>query len=136
MSDSLNTLTLSGNLGANAEVRATSSGLAVTTFSVAVNKSRSDGQGGYKDETSWITCTMFGRRGEALQPYLVKGVKVAIVGHLSSRSWEKDGERHSRLEVIVDNIELMTQYRQKQPATQTMQASQSAVALYDEDISF
>lgn len=136
MSDSLNTLTLSGNLGGNAEVRTTTSGLAVTTFSVAVNKSKSDGQGGYKDETSWVTCTMFGRRGEALQPYLVKGVKVAIVGHLRSRSWEKDGERHHKLDVIVDNIELMTRQREKQQTAQPMQASRPSAELYDEDIPF
>lgn len=139
MSDSLNTLTISGNLGAAAELRATQSGLSVLTFPVAVNKSKSD-NGGYKDETSWITCTMFGRRAEALQPYLGKGVKVAIVGHLRSRSWDKDGERHHRLDVIVDNIELMAaRPRQKQQAQQPMQAVPSATApaaLYDEDIPF
>lgn len=133
MSDSLNTLTISGNLGANAEVRMTSGGLAVTTLRVAVNKSKADGEGGYKDETSWISCTMFGKRGEALEPYLVKGCKVAIVGHLRSRTWEKDGERHYRLDVIVDNIELMTRERQSQ---QTSTTADAAADVYDVDIPF
>ena len=84
MSDSLNSVTLSGNLGQDAEVRYTNSGLAVTSFSLAVNKSRKQQDGSYRDVTSWVDCVMYGKRGEAMfnNGLLMKGARLAILGHL------------------------------------------------------
>lgn len=84
MSDSLNSVTLSGNLGQDAEVRYTNNGLAITSFSLAVSKSRKQSDGSYKDSTSWVDCVMYGKRGEAMygNGMLQKGVRLAIVGRL------------------------------------------------------
>lgn len=73
--ESLNTCTLSGNLGNDAEVRYTKGGTPITSFSLAVNRRRRTQDGSYEDETSWVDCTLFGKRGEALQAncYLHKG---------------------------------------------------------------
>lgn len=110
MSDSLNSVTLSGNLGQDAEVRYTSSGLAITSFSLAVSKSRKQSDGSYKDSTSWVDCVMYGKRGEAMygNGMLQKGARLAIVGRLHQNVWEKDGQRRSKLEVIVDELEFMS----------------------------
>ena len=147
MSDSLNSVTLSGNLGQDAEVRYTNNGLAITSFSLAVSKSRKQSDGSYKDVTSWVDCVMYGKRGEAMygNGMLQKGVRLAIVGRLHQNVWEKDGQRRSKLEVIVDNVVTMTAQRQQQQGYQVAapqqqyQAAQQPVAypdVYDENIPF
>lgn len=135
--ESLNTCTLSGNIGNDAEVRYTAGGMAITSFSLAVNHRRKQQDGSYADETSWVDCTIFGKRGESLQAngYLQKGAKLAVVGYLRMSTWEADGQRRRKLEVIVDNIIGMTNYRQpQQPQAQQQQAYVPDV--YDEDIPF
>ena len=93
--ESLNTCTLSGNLGNDAEVMYTAGGMAITSFSLAVNHRRKQQDGSYADKTSWVDCTIFGKRGESLQAngYLQKGAKLAVVGHLRMSTWEADGQR-------------------------------------------
>lgn len=141
--ESLNTCTLSGNLGNAAEVKYTAGGMAITVFSLAVNHRRKQQDGSYADETSWVDCTIFGKRGESLQAngYLQKGAKLAVVGHLRMSTWEADGQRHRKLEVIVDNVIGMTNYRQpQQPQAQQPYQAQPQQAyvpdVYNEDIPF
>lgn len=141
--ESLNSCTLSGNIGNDAEVRYAAGGMAITSFSLAVNHRRKQQDGSYADETSWVDCTMFGKRGESLQAngYLQKGAKLAVVGHLRMSTWEADGQRRRKLEVIVDNIIGMTNYRQpQQPQAQQPYQAQPQQAytpdVYDEDIPF
>lgn len=147
MSDSLNSVTLSGNLGQDAEVLYTNNGLAITSFSLAVSKSRKQSDGSYKDVTSWVNCIMYGKRGEAMygNGLLQKGARLAIIGHLHQSVWEKDGQRRSKLEVVVDNVVTMTAQRQQQQGYQAAapqpqyQATPQPAAypdVYDEDIPF
>ena len=116
MAESLNVCTVSGNLGGEAELRLTPTGMAVTSFQLAVSRRRKTQGGSYEDEVSWVPCVMFGKRGEALVQggYLPKGAKVAVTGHLRESRWEKDGQRHSKLELFVDNIVGMSQFRAAQ----------------------
>lgn len=132
---SLNTCTISGNLGKAAELRYTNAGLAVVTFSVAVNERRKQADGSYQDETSWLDCTMFGKRAEALQPYLAKGTKLSLIGHLNKSTYERDGNQRSRVEIIVDEVELMNTRREQQTAEPAPQAVETA-SVYDSDIPF
>lgn len=141
--ESLNTCILSGNIGNDAEVRYTAGGMAITSFSLAVNHRRKQQDGSYADETSWVDCTMFGKRGESLQAngYLQKGAKLAAVGHLRMSTWEADGQRRRKLEVIVENVIRMTNYRQpQQPQAQQPYQAQPQQAyvpdVYNEDIPF
>lgn len=141
--ESLNTCILSGNIGNDAEVRYTAGAMAITSFSLAVNHRRKQQDGSYADETSWVDCTMFGKRGESLQAngYLQKGAKLAVVGHLRMSTWEADGQRRRKLEVIVENVICMTNYRQpQQPQAQQPYQAQPQQAyvpdVYNEDIPF
>ena len=150
---SINRVTISGNLTRDADLRSTQGGMAIMGFGVAVNDRRKNQQTGeWEDYPNFVDCTMFGTRAETLQPYMTKGTKVAIEGKLRYSSWDKDGQRRSKLEVIVDEIELMSQkqgqqapqgYQQQdapQPAPQA--APQQAPmppaqeSLYDGDIPF
>lgn len=122
---SINRCNISGNLTRDPEMRALRNGTQVLSFGVAVNDRRKNPQtGDWEDYPNFIDCTMFGSRAEAVGRYLSKGTKVAIEGKLRYSSWEKDGQRRSKLEVIVDEIELMSQ-RQQAPAD-----------VYDEDCPF
>ena len=145
---SINRVNISGNLTRDPELRATQGGMQVLGFGVAVN----DQTGEWEDYPNFVDCTMFGNRAESMGRILHKGMKVAIEGKLRYSSWDKDGQRRSKLEVIVDEIELMSQkqgqqapqgYQQQyapQPAPQA--APQQAPmppaqeSLYDGDIPF
>lgn len=135
---SINRVMISGNLTRDAELRSTQSGMAILGFGVAVNDRRKNQHTGeWEDYPNFVDCTMFGTRAEKLQPYLAKGAKVAIEGKLRYSSWEKDGQRRSKLEVIVDEIEFMSS--KQGGAVQdlhTAPALDAAEQVYDEDIPF
>lgn len=106
---SINRVNISGNLTRDPELRMTSGGTQVLSFGVAVNDRRRNPQTGeWEDYPNFVDCTMFGSRAEAVSRYLSKGSKVAIEGKLRYSSWERDGQRRSKLEVIVDEIEFMS----------------------------
>ncbi len=106
---SINRVVISGNLTRDPELRSTASGTAVLSFGVAVNDRRRNAQTGeWEDYPNYIDCTMFGARAQGISRYLSKGTKVAIEGKLRWSQWERDGQKRSKLEVIVDEIEFMT----------------------------
>lgn len=122
---SINRVNISGNLTRDPELRATQGGMQVLGFGVAVNDRRRNQQTGeWEDYPSFVDCTMFGNRAESMGRILHKGMKVAIDGKLRYSSWDKDGQRRSKLEVIVDEIELMSQ-KQGQQAPQQWNAQQA-----------
>ena len=135
---SINRVMISGNLTRDAELRSTQSGMAILGFGVAVNDRRKNQHTGeWDDYPNFVDCTMFGTRAEKLQPYLAKGAKVAIEGKLRYSSWEKDGQRRSKLEVVVDELEFMSS--RQAGAVQDLHtgpALDAAEQVYDEDIPF
>lgn len=113
---SINRVTISGNLTRDADLRSTQGGMAIMGFGVAVNDRRKNQQTGeWENYPNFVDCTMFGTRAEKLQPYMTKGTKVAIEGKLRYSSWEHEGQRRSKLEVIVDEIEFMSSRQQDAP---------------------
>lgn len=136
----LNTVSIGGNLCRNAELRATASGMAVLTFSVAVNESRKNQQTGeYEDYPNYVDCTMFGRRAESVSRYLTKGTYVALTGRLHQNRWQnKDGQNRSKLEVTVDNIHFESRRLDSDEYDQMQAEAQGdyEVQMYDEDIPF
>ena len=107
---SINRVVISGNLTRDPELRSTAGGTAVLNLGVAVNDRRKNAQTGeWEDYPNFIDCVMFGTRTEAISRYLAKGAKVAIEGKLRYRSWEsQQGEKRSKVEVAVDEIEFMS----------------------------
>lgn len=100
----INHVTISGNLTRNPEMRMTQTGLSVLSFGVAVNDRVKDASGEWTDRPNYIDCVVFGKRGEALEHKLYKGLLVAIEGKLRYSSWEKDGQRRSKLDVVVNEM--------------------------------
>ncbi len=106
---SINRVNITGNLTRDPELRATSGGTQVLHLGVAVNDRRRNPQtGNWEDYPNFIDCVMFGTRAEAISRYLSKGTKVAIEGRLRYSSWERDGQKRSKIEVVVDEIEFMS----------------------------
>lgn len=106
---SINRVVISGNLTRDPELRSTQSGTPVLSMGVAVNDRRRNPQTGeWEDYPNFIDCTMFGARAQSLSNYLSKGTKVAIEGKLRWSQWERDGQKRSKIEVIIDELEFMS----------------------------
>ena len=106
---SINRVNISGNLTRDPELRATQSGSSILTFGVAVNDRRRNPQTGeWEDYPNYIDCVVFGNRAEPLSRYLSKGTKVAVEGKLRWSQWERDGQKRSKIEVIVDEVEFLS----------------------------
>lgn len=124
----INSVTLGGNLTSDSTLRMTQSGNNVLSFGIAVNERRKNAQTGeWSDVPSFFDVTMFGSRTEKLCGYLTKGVRVVVVGFLRQSSWEKDGNRHSKVEVIADDVMFMSSRNDQQQAP-TYSAPQQAPA--------
>lgn len=151
MASSINVVAISGNITRDSELRHTTSGSAVLNFSVAVNSRHKNKDGEWVDRASYIDCVMFGPRAEALVQWLTRGTHVVVAGELRQTSWEDEkGDRHSRTEVSVTNVEFQSKSRNEQQPAQPTQYAQQPVAsapqpaapqqeqpsLYDEDIPF
>lgn len=116
---SINHVYMSGNIGADPELKATTSGTPLLDFSVAVNGRIKDSRTGeYKDRPNWVLCRVWGNRATSLSKYLNKGTKVFIEGKLYQARWEKDGQKRSMLSVNVTDIEFVSNQQQ---ATQPQQ---------------
>lgn len=97
-----------GRLVRNAETKTTSEGLFIAHFSLANNQAKKNQDGSWGETVHYIDFSIYGKRAEALVPYLVQGQLVAIEGHLIQRRWEKDDKKFSKLEVAVDDIKLIS----------------------------
>lgn len=107
----MNSFNFTAHLGSDSEMKYTQNGHAICTFSAAAKKGFGD-----NEKTVWLRCNLWGKRGEALQNYLVKGQKVAITGELFVSEWEKDGQKNKMVEVDVREIDLIGD---KSPSQQT-----------------
>lgn len=131
---SLNSVTISGNLTRDSELRATQGGSYILSFDVAVNERRKQEDGSWADEPSYIKCKMFGKRAQAAQAHLTKGCKVSVQGKLRQERWQtKDGQNRSEVVVLVDEMEFMDR-RTSQPVANAPVSQQDA--LYDAEIPF
>lgn len=98
----MNKITATGRLAADSELRFTPGGDAILNFRLA-----SDVGYGDKKTTNWFACTVFGKRGEALQQHLLKGQQVTVFGTLALREWNnKDGTKQLSPDIRIDEIEL------------------------------
>lgn len=139
---SINRVVISGNLTRESELRRTQSGMAILNIGVAVNDRRKNPQTGeWEDYANFIDCVMFGNRAESLAGSLHKGSKVAIEGKLRYSSWERDGQKRSKIEIVVDDLEFMSVRKEsdefRNPSTSTSGGVIDISAeVYDADIPF
>lgn len=104
----LNKVMLIGRLTRDPETRSLPSGSAVVTFGLAVNRVYNNRQSGEKvEETAFIDCEAWGRTGETIARYMKKGRQLFVEGRLKFDSWERDGQRRSKLSVVAENFQFI-----------------------------
>lgn len=104
MARSLNQVTLMGNLTRDPELRQTPTGQNVTSFSLALNRSYKDSSGEWQEATDYIDIVCWGPLAERVAQYLSKGRRCLVQGRLQSRSWEQDGAKRSKVEVLANDV--------------------------------
>lgn len=105
MSD-INSVTITGNLTRDPELRATASGSQVMNLRVACNESRKQQDGSWRDEPHYFDAVMFGTRASAIANFLEKGMRVEICGRLSYSQWTDSttGQSRSKVEIRINDI--------------------------------
>lgn len=130
----MNSLHIIGNLVKDPELRTTATGLSVCSFTVAVNRRKTNGN---QPEADYFNVTAWRERGEVCAKYLSKGKKVSVVGAVSVRTWESNGKHGASLEVLADEVEFLSPREQAQEPVQEPQIDQQTgfqqVQMEDED---
>jgi single-strand DNA-binding protein len=118
MSRSLNKVMIIGYLGRDPEMRYTSSGKPVTTFSVATNRAWSSASGERHEETEWFTVVAWGNLAEICKQHLSKGSQVYVEGRLQTRRWEDtDGKKHAAVEIVAGEMIQLGEKREAAAST-------------------
>ncbi len=104
MARSINQVILMGNLTRDPDLRQTPTGQNVCSFSLALNRSYKDQAGEWKDATDFVDVVAWADLGERVAQYLSKGRRCMVQGRLQSRSWEQDGQKRSKLEVLASDV--------------------------------
>ena len=102
----INHVTLIGRLTRDAELKYTSGGQAVCKFSIAVNRRKKNGDQ-WEDEANFFDIVLWGKQGESLQTYLVKGKMIGVDGELRQDRWQQDGQNRSKIEIIANYVQLL-----------------------------
>jgi len=111
----MNIATIVGYVGNTPQMNYTVSGLAVTKFSVATNEKTKDGE-----RTEWHNIVAFGKLAEVCREYLKKGSLVAVAGKLQTSSWEKDGHKFYRTEIVISHMRMFgSKFAATQPENQS-----------------
>ncbi|MCA9346336.1 single-stranded DNA-binding protein [Candidatus Saccharibacteria bacterium] len=104
MARSFNQVTLMGNLTRDPELRTTPNGQSVCSFSLALNRSYKGSDGNWQEATDYVDIVAWGPLGERVSQYLSKGRPCLVSGRLQSRSWEQEGQKRSKVEVVAQDV--------------------------------
>jgi single-strand DNA-binding protein len=102
----INHVVLVGRLTRDAELKSIASGQSVCKFSIAVNRRKKNGDQ-WEDEANYFDVVLWGRQGESLHQYLLKGKMVGVEGELKQDRWQQDGQNRSKIEVVCNNLQLL-----------------------------
>ena len=104
----LNKIFLIGNLTNNPELRQTNSGASVARFGLAVNQKYRDASGEQKETVCFVDIVAWNKLAEAVASYLAKGKCVFVEGKLQYRTWEREGKKRNKLEVVAKTIQFLS----------------------------
>ncbi len=101
----LNKATLVGNLTRKPELKIVGSDTKICNFSIATNRSWKDKSGVKKEEVEFHNCVAFGRTAEVIEQWMDKGSQILVEGRLKTSSWEKEGVKHYKTEIVVESFQ-------------------------------
>lgn len=145
---SVNKVIFIGNLGKDPEVRAMGNGESVCNFSIACTESWKDKSGAKQEKTEWVNIVMYKRLAEIAGEYLKKGSQVYIEGRLETQTWEKDGVKQYKTQVVANEMKMLGGNRdssggsrqgekyQESPARKPEPSGYQAATDIDDDIPF
>ncbi|HJL73079.1 MAG TPA: single-stranded DNA-binding protein [Nitrospinaceae bacterium] len=128
---SFNKVMLMGNLTRDPELRYTANGSAVTSFGLAVNRKFKQGDD-WKEDVCFVDITVWGKQGENCAEYLSKGRPVFVEGRLQFSSWESDGQKRNKLDVVANTVQFLGSRSDSQGGSSGGQPPASA----EEDVPF
>lgn len=118
---------IAGNLTRDPELRTTTTGRSVCSFTVAVNRPRRDASGSQTDDTMFVNCSAWGSTGETINKYLHKGDAILVSGRLRQEEWEgRDGQKHVNIVIDVDDFNFIGGGRSSDGASSYSGASASS----------
>lgn len=121
---------LMGNVTRDPEIRALPSGTSLAGFGVGINRRYKGSDGNPKDETCFVDITFFGKSAEICEKYVHKGDSIIVEGRLKQESWEKDGQKRSKLVVIGEKLHLMPKRGEKTDESAVEIVSEESVENY------
>jgi single-strand DNA-binding protein len=139
MPKSVNKSILLGNIGKDPEIRSTSGGTTVANLSIACSDRRKDSQGNWTDVTEWVSLVALGRTAEIVRDYVGKGSKIYVEGKIQTRSWEKDGQKHYKTEVLINELVLLDGKREESKSSRPAMTAKDVgfeQDLGDDDVPF
>ena len=130
----LNRVILAGNLTRDPQLSHTPSNTAVCKFGLAINRKWTDrNTNQQREETTFVDCTAFARQGETINQYLTKGSPILLEGRLQYSTWTgQDGQKKSKLEVVVENFQFLGGPRGERGPAGTTREPQAAAAPVDD----
>lgn len=146
MSKDLNLCQFIGRLGKDPETRMMPpNGTAVVNLTLAVGDDYKDKAGNRVEQTEWVRIVVFGKLGDIVTAYCVKGSRIYISGKMKTRSWEKDGVKQYSTEIVASEIQLLDskaaepnagEPKAKEPKPAQAQQSKTLINDFDDDIPF
>lgn len=132
----VNQVTLYGNLTRDPELKALPSGMNVANFSVATNRVYKDKDGKKVEQVEYHNVVSFGKQADLIAQYLTKGSPIYVMGRLQTQSWEKDGVKHYRTEVVVETFQFgpKSSTAGQKPANSSQSKGDSVLPEYPEEI--
>lgn len=138
-----NKVVLMGNLTRDPELRTTPTGQTVCSFSLAINRTWKNQNGEQQEAVDYIDCTIWGKPAEIINQYMKKGSGILVSGRLQQRSWEQEGQKRSKVEVLVEDFNFVggagdgggsSSYTQAQSTSNSAPASKKKDDAVVEDI--
>ena len=108
----MNKVSILGNMVRDCELKFTQNGLAIGSFGIAVNKKVKNQSGGYDDKAMFFDVTSFGKTAENINKFFSKGSRILIDGELDFQSWEKDGQKRSKVGIVCNNFDFIDKKNQ------------------------
>ena len=112
----LNRVQIIGNVSRDVELKSTEKGQQLCSFGIATNQSWTDSKGKKQQRAEFHNLVAWGKLAEIINKYAKKGAKVYVEGRLQTQQWEKDGLKHSRTEIVADNL-ILLERKQSEPET-------------------
>lgn len=128
----LNKALIVGRITKDPELKSLPSGVSVCSFSVATNETYKDKSGNKKEETDFHNIVVFGRQAETCGQYLKKGQSTMIEGRIQTRTWDKDGVKMYRTEILADKV----QFGAKATGSPSKEVEAEKVTSTDEEIEY